>query len=170
MDFLYRWAILERRPNHIYQQPTQQVTDIFLTALSSLTSHMIRIRNLHSFMYRQHLYDLGKRRSHCLMTWLIMLGFMDLTRPRVCQRSTSVLYIFILCILYFEVTEYLRQAKNMTDLKLSAKQKQQKADGCPTPLFVLIVVCLMDICTFYVIDIYGFSIWISIFNSYGLSY
>ena len=33
---------------------------------------------LYRFMYRQHVYDLEKRRGDCLMKWLIMLGFMDL--------------------------------------------------------------------------------------------
>ena len=41
VDYLYRWAILERGPTHVYQQPTQQVTDMFLTVPSSLTSEMI---------------------------------------------------------------------------------------------------------------------------------
>ena len=93
IDFLYRWAISERRPNHVYQQPTQQVTDICLTVPSSWTSEMIRIRNLYSFVYRQHVFDLEKRRGDCLMKWLIMLRFMDLRGPRVCRRSTSVLLV-----------------------------------------------------------------------------
>ena len=70
----------------------KQVTDIFLAVPSSLTSEMIRIRNLYRFMYRQHVYDWEKRRGDCLMKWLIMLGFMDLRGPRVCRRSTPVLY------------------------------------------------------------------------------
>ena len=77
-------------------QPTQQVTDIFLAVPSSLTSEMIRIRNLYRFMYRQHVYHLEKRRGDCLMKWLIMLGFMDLRGPRVCRRSTPVLF-FLWC-------------------------------------------------------------------------
>ena len=72
-------------------QPTQKVTDIFLTVPSSLTLEMIQIRNLYSFMYRQHVYDLEKRRGDCLMKWLIMLGFIDLRGPRVCWCSTPVL-------------------------------------------------------------------------------
>ena len=72
-------------------QPTQQVTDIFLAVPSSLTSEMLRIRNLYRFMYRQYVYHLEKRRGDCLMKWLIMLGFMDLRGPRVCRRSTPVL-------------------------------------------------------------------------------
>ena len=53
---------------------------------------MIRILNLYSFMYREHVYDLEKRRADYLMKWLIMLGFMDLRGPMVCRRSASVLY------------------------------------------------------------------------------
>ena len=73
-------------------QPNTEVTDIFLAVPSSLTSGMIRIQNLYRFMYIQHVYDLEKRRGDCLMKWLIMLGFMDLKGPRVCWRSTPVLF------------------------------------------------------------------------------
>ena len=49
-------------------------------------------------MFRQHVYDLEKRRGDCLMKWLIMLGFMDLRGLRVCRRSTPVLFlILVLC-------------------------------------------------------------------------
>ena len=32
--------------------------------------------------------------GNCWGTWLIMLGFMDLGWPRVCRRSTSVLFVW----------------------------------------------------------------------------
>ena len=48
--------------------------------------------SLYRFMSRQHVYDLEKRRGDCLMKWLIMLGFTDLRGPRVCRRSTPVLF------------------------------------------------------------------------------
>ena len=66
-------------------QPTQ-VTDIYLTV--PCTPFINR------FMYRQHVpvYDLEKRRDDCLIKWLIMLGFIDLRGPRVCRRSTPVLF------------------------------------------------------------------------------
>ena len=94
IDFLYRWAILERRTNMYINnqwQPTQQVTCIYLTVPSSLTSEIIWLRDLYRFMYRQHVYDLEIRRGDCLMKWLIMLGFMDVRGPRVCRRSMPVL-------------------------------------------------------------------------------
>ena len=40
----------------------------------------------------QTAYMTQKMRGDCLATWLIMLGFMDLGWPRVCRRSTSVLW------------------------------------------------------------------------------
>ena len=94
-DYLYRWEILERQPSHVYQQPTQQVTDIVLTVPSSLTSEMIRIGILDSFMHRQHVYDLDKQKADCLVKKLIMLGFMDLRGPRVCLQTTSFLLSFV---------------------------------------------------------------------------
>ena len=39
-----------------------------------------------------NIYDLENERDDCWGTWLIMLGFMDLGWPRVCRRSTSVLW------------------------------------------------------------------------------
>ena len=44
-------------------------------------------------MYRQHVYDLEKRRGDCLMKWLTMLGFINLRWPRVCRCWTSVLFL-----------------------------------------------------------------------------
>ena len=74
-----------RSINNNQWQPTQ-VTDIYLTVLCTPF--------INRFMYRQHVpvYDLKKRRGDCLIKWLIMLGFIDLRGPRVCQRSTPVLY------------------------------------------------------------------------------
>ena len=34
-------------------------------------------------------------RGDCWGTWLIMLGFMDLRWPRVCRRSTPVLFVML---------------------------------------------------------------------------
>ena len=93
MDGQY-WKIDQTMYINNQWQPTRQVTDIFLAVPSSLTSEMIRIRNLYRFMYRQHVYDLEKRRGDCLMKWLILLGFMDLrgrgfvgVQRRSCQHS-----------------------------------------------------------------------------------
>ena len=36
-----------------------------------------------------------KRRCDCLAKWLIMLGFVDLWRPRVCRRPPSVLFRYV---------------------------------------------------------------------------
>ena len=85
-----------RSINNNQWQPTQ-VTDIYLTVLC--TSFINR------FMYRQHVpvYDLEKRRGDCLIKWLIMLGFIDLRGPRVCRRSTPVLFALPLptaCLLW----------------------------------------------------------------------
>ena len=86
-DFLYVWAILERLPN-IYinnqWQPTQQVTYIYLTVPSSLTLEMIWIWDLYRFMYRQHVYDLEKRRGDCWSCWDLWIyggrGFVGVQR------------------------------------------------------------------------------------------
>ena len=74
-----------RSINNNQWQPTQ-VTDIYLTVLCTPF--------INRFMYRQHVpvYDLEKRRGDCLIKWLIMLGFIDLRGPRVCRRSTPVLF------------------------------------------------------------------------------
>ena len=41
----------------------------------------------------QTTYMTSKMIGNCWGTWLIMLGFMDLGWPRVCRRSTSVLFV-----------------------------------------------------------------------------
>ena len=72
----------------IYQQPVTTNTSDWHLFDSPLYP-------LYRFMYRQHVYDLEKRRGYCLIKWLIMLGFMDLRGPRVCRWSTPVLSIML---------------------------------------------------------------------------
>ena len=87
IDLLYGWAVLERRPNHANKRV---VADIWLLTVSwTLTWEMIRIRNFYCFEYRQHIW---LRKWEMIVGGLMMLGFMDLRWPRVCRRSTSVLF------------------------------------------------------------------------------
>ena len=95
-----------RSINNNQWQPTQ-VTDIYLTVLCTPF--------INRFMYRQHVpvYDLEKRRGDCLIKWLIMLGFIDLRGPRVCRRSTPVLWSQVT----FIVGKFHRRCLNHQSLK-----------------------------------------------------
>ena len=88
IGFLYRWAILEKRPNHVVST-TSDNQHKWLTSI-----WQSQVFSLYRFMSRQHVYNLEKRSGDCLMKWLIMLGFTDLRGPRVCRRSTPVLFKF----------------------------------------------------------------------------
>ena len=128
----------------------KQVTDIFLAVPSSLTSEMIRIRNLYRLMYRQHVYDWEKRRGDCLMKWLIMLGFMDLRGPRVCRRSTPVLFPIISFFLLFFTLHpifsffLLKPPINSSFLRNATKKKKKcttKNMHLPHNMCFMIIAC-----------------------------
>ena len=103
-----------RSINNNQWQPTQ-VTDIYLTVLCTPF--------INRFMYRQHVpvYDLEKRRGDCLIKWLIMLGFIDLRGPRVCRRSTPVLFFFlcIASVIFFDISfvKFYLQLNSIMNLK-----------------------------------------------------
>ena len=78
-------------------EPCQQTSGCWhLTFDSFLNLDMADDTNTKFLLLRvQTTYMTQKMRGDCWGTWLIMLGFMDLGWPRVCRRSTSVLFVFV---------------------------------------------------------------------------
>ena len=75
-------------------EPCQQTSGCWhLTFDSFLNLDMGDDTNTKFLLRRvQTTFMTSKMRGDCWGTWLIMLGFMDLRWPRVCRRSTSVLF------------------------------------------------------------------------------